>query len=403
MNDSTSPHPDTVTEVLAADVVVVGARCAGAATAMLLAEHGHDVVVGDRATFPSDTLSTHAIARTGIVQLDRWGLLDRVLDSGAPPIRDVIFHGDAAPVHRAVKERYGRDFLLAPRRTVLDEILVRGAADAGARIHTGVSVDGVRRDDEGRITGVYGRAGTTPVEVASRVVVGADGLRSRIARSVGAELTRVGPDGGATHYTYFAGDFPAMEYYLGAGAFGGIFPTHGGEACVWLCADAGDAAVVRRSTGSPAATFDVLMGAALPDLRDRLRAAHRTAPVRGMPQLPNQFRRPVGPGWALVGDAGYHRDAVTGHGMSDAFRDAELLADAVHRALDDPGAEAGALADYHATRDAMAAEIFDITCELSQFPPASRFAELQKALGRAIDAQSAELAARPRPAPCVAA
>ncbi len=399
----TEPHDTLTADVVVADVVVVGARCAGAATAMLLAERGHDVLVVDRATFPSDTLSTHAIARTGVVQLDRWGLLDRIVESGAPAIRDVVFHSGDASVHRAVKERFGRDFVIAPRRTVLDQILVDAAATAGARVRTGVTIEGVRRADDGRVRGVYGRTGIDPIEVSARVVVGADGLRSRIARSVGAELTRVGPDSGTTQYTYVAGEWPAMEYFLGDGTFGGIFPTHGGEACIWVCTDTADADVARRRHGTPDAMFDALLHDALPELADRLRGGTRTAPVRGMRQLPNQFRRPVGDGWALVGDAGYHRDAVTGHGISDAFRDAELLADALDRALRGDTDEAVALAGYHAARDAMAAEIFDITCELSQFPPAARFAELQKALGRAIDAHAAELAARPRPAPCVAA
>jgi flavin-dependent dehydrogenase len=390
-------------QLIAADVVVVGARCAGAATAMLLAERGHDVVVVDRAAFPSDTVSTHAIARTGVVQLDRWGLLERVLDSGAPAVRDVAFHSNGSTIHRTIKERHGRDFVVAPRRTALDSILVDAAAEAGARIHTGVTVEGVRRDDQGRVQGVYGRTSADAVEITARIVVGADGLRSRIARSVGAEITRLGPDGGATFYTYYAGDWPAMEYYLGTGRFSGIFPTHDGEACIWLCTDSDDAAVARRRYGTPEETFAALVEDSAPELAHRLRTATRTAPFRGINRLPNQFRQPVGPGWALVGDAGYHRDAVSGHGISDAFRDAELLAEAIDLTLTGDVDEATALDGYHAARDAMAAEIFDITCEMSQFPAVDRFADLQKALGRAVDAQAAELAARPRPTPCVTA
>lgn len=397
-DDISEIHP---VEAVTADVVVVGARCAGAATAMLLAEQGHDVIVVDRATFPSDTLSTHAIARTGVVQLDRWGLLERVVDSGAPRIRDVVFHRDGSSVHRVVKERHGRDFLIAPRRTVLDSILIDAAEAAGARVLTGVTVEGVRRADDGRVRGVFGRVGAEPFEAESRIVVGADGLRSRIARSVGAGMTRVGPDSGATFYTYFAGDWPAMEYHLGDGRFAGVFPTHHGEACIWLCTETEDAVAARRRHVTPEATFDALLRDAAPHLADRLGAATRTAPIKGMNHLPNHLRQPVGPGWALVGDAGLHRDAVSGHGISDAFRDAELLATALDLALTGEVDEDVALTGYHVERDAMVAEIFDITCEMSHFPPVDRFADLQKALGRAIEAQAAELAARRRHAPCV--
>ena len=85
------------------DVVVVGGRVAGSATAMLLARLGHDVVVVDQACFPSDTISTHSIARSGVVQLQRWGLLDAVLDSGAPAIRQVTFHALSGSVSRPIK------------------------------------------------------------------------------------------------------------------------------------------------------------------------------------------------------------------------------------------------------------------------------------------------------------
>src|SRR5262245_30104647 len=105
------------------DVVVVGGRVAGSATAMLLARLGHDVMVVDQASFPSDTTSTHAIARSGMVQLRRWGLLDAVLDSGAPAIRRVTFHAPGESVSRVVKHKAGVDFVVAPRRYVLDTIL----------------------------------------------------------------------------------------------------------------------------------------------------------------------------------------------------------------------------------------------------------------------------------------
>ncbi|MET0490910.1 MAG: FAD-dependent oxidoreductase, partial [Acidimicrobiales bacterium] len=168
------------------DVVVVGARCAGAATAMLLARQGHRVTLVDRATFPSDTISTHAVARGGVVQLARWGLLDAVLASGAPAIRRVRFYVGGEVIDRAIKERSGVDLLVAPRRHVLDHLLVEAAREAGAEVRTGVTMTGVTRAGA-RVTGVEGHdAEGDAIEISARFVVGADGLRSRVARAVGA-------------------------------------------------------------------------------------------------------------------------------------------------------------------------------------------------------------------------
>jgi flavin-dependent dehydrogenase len=160
------------------DIAVVGARVAGASTAMLLARAGHDVVVLERAQFPSDTLSTHGLSRSGVVQLGRWGLLDDVLASGAPAIRKVTFHVDGESIERRVKDRAGVDHLIAPRRHVLDPLIADAAAAAGADVRFGVTVTGVRQDDDGRVTGVCARdAAGDEFEIDARVVVGADGLR----------------------------------------------------------------------------------------------------------------------------------------------------------------------------------------------------------------------------------
>ena len=392
-------------DTLDADVIVVGARCAGSATAMLLAAAGHDVLLVDRATFPSDTLSTHAIARSGVVQLKRWGLLPAVLATGAPPIRDVAFHVDGATISRTFKEHAGVDLMVAPRRYVLDALLIEEAQRTGARVVTGVRVDSVRRDVTGRVSGVLGSSGDRRVSFRSRFVVGADGLRSRVARLVEAPYTEIRPAGsGAAHYAYFAGDWPAMEYYIGHRSFAGIFPTNDGEACIWVCSPSEDAERIRRSHRSVDDALNAMLHLASPELARRvLTTATRTSRSRGIIGQPNFVRHPIGPGWALVGDAGYHRDAITGHGISDAFRDAELAASALDRVLRGCANEARALAAYHAERDAQLREIFEITCELVMFPPVHRFIELQKQLARAIDNQAGTLAARPMPAlPAVA-
>ncbi|MGH9230608.1 MAG: NAD(P)/FAD-dependent oxidoreductase [Acidimicrobiales bacterium] len=381
------------------DVVVVGARAAGAATALLLARMGHDVAVLERAQFPSDTISTHSISRSGVVQLARWGLLDRVLASGAPAIRQVTFHAAGESVTRRVKHRAGVDHLVAPRRRVLDTIVADAAEAASANVRFGVTVTGVRQEG-GRVVGVTARdrAGE-PLELDARFVVGADGLRSRVARSVGASVDVAGHSNGATHYAYYAGPiWGGNEFFLADGTFAGVFPTNDGEACIWVCSSVDRAETTRRRASSPADALDRMLAEAAPDLAARLRGGHRRSPLRGALRLPYQVRQAFGPGWALVGDAGYHRDAITGHGISDAFRDAELLAVALDRALRGEVYDTAALAGYQRQRNEALREIFDITCALASYPPMAEFVELQRRLSGAIEKEAAVLAARPIPA-----
>jgi flavin-dependent dehydrogenase len=381
------------------DVVIVGARAAGAATALLLARQGHDVLLLDRSVFPSDTVSTHQIARTGVVQLHRWGLLPAVLDSGAPAIRQVTFATPSESMTRQIKDKSGVDLLVAPRRYILDDIVAQAAADAGADLRFGVTVTGLHLDDTGRVTGVYGydQSGAA-LDIRARFVVGADGLRSRVARAVGAEFTSYRGDSGAAQYAYYGGiPWPGIELIAADRALAGVFPTHHGEACIWICSPSTDAHLARRAAASREDAFTAYLGRAAPELADRLRAGRRTSPVTGMLRQPNYLRRAHGPGWALVGDAGYHRDAVTGHGLSDAYRDAELLAVALHRALRGEVDETTALAEYELQRDEALAETFDITCALASYPPIPEMVELQKRLAVAIDVEAAAAAARPIP------
>ncbi len=379
------------------EVIIVGARCAGAATALLLARQGHDVLLVDRASFPSDTLSTHAIARGGVVQLARWGLLDTVLASGAPQIRSVTFgFEDGGSMRRTIKPRAGVDFLLAPRRQILDTILLAAATDAGARFSGGLGVTEVVADGAGRAAGVRvrdarGREQTIP----ARVVVGADGVRSRIARAVGAPVVDDRGPGAQTHYAYVAGlDADGFEFHIAPGAFAGVFPTHAGEANVWVI-DPADSPAPAAPGADRAGSFLARLERASPALAGRVRHARITSPVRSASGLPNHVRQAAGPGWALVGDAGYHRDPITGHGITDAFRDAELLAVELGRALRGEASERDALAAYGRARDRALAPMLDLTCRLVAFPPPAEFTGLQRELSDVLDAEAHWLAALP--------
>ncbi|WP_238011704.1 FAD-dependent monooxygenase [Dactylosporangium sp. AC04546] len=375
------------------DVVIVGARAAGAATALLLARLGHDVVVLDRAVFPADTLSTHQIARTGVVQLHRWGLLDAVLGTGAPAIRRVSFTAGGETVTRAVKDKAGVDLLVAPRRQVLDTLLAEAAARAGARIRFGVTATGLRRDGTGRVVAVTGHDGRgDPVRYDGRFVVGADGLRSMVAREAGAAVVEEHAAGGAAQYAYYDGvPWDGIELIIADRALTGVFPTHDGAACVWICGPSGDAHRARRARPTRAEAFTAYLRRTAPELARRLEHGRRVSPVTGMLRTPNVRRAAHGPGWALVGDAAYHRDAVTGLGISDAYRDAELLAAALDAALRGTTDERAALAGYRHRHELALRELFDLTLALAAYPPVPRFVELQKRLAVAIDTAAADL------------
>jgi 2-polyprenyl-6-methoxyphenol hydroxylase-like FAD-dependent oxidoreductase len=263
----------------------------------------------------------------------------------------------------------------------------------------GVTVTGVKLNAEGRAIGVRGhdRSGE-PLEIDARVVVGADGLGSRVARSVGAAIIEDRHCQGAMRYAYFAGvAWSGIELFIADRALVGVFPTHRGEACIWVGSPTAEARAGRRGSARAADALTAQLDVAAPDLSARLRAGRRTSPVAMMLRAPNRLRQAHGPGWALVGDSGYHRDPVTGHGLSDAYRDAELLAVALDAVLRGDAEESTALAGYQRLRDRALREVFDLTCALAKYPPVSAFVALQRRLSHALDVEAAELAARPTP------
>jgi 2-polyprenyl-6-methoxyphenol hydroxylase-like FAD-dependent oxidoreductase len=373
------------------DVIVVGGRVAGAATALLLARRGWRVQVIERAERGADTLSTHALMKGGVLQLHRWGLLDAVCQAGTPPIRRTTFHfGDESLVLPA-KPVGGVDALYAPRRTVLDPILSDAAAAAGADVRFGTTVVGLLRDGDGRVRGVSTReADGSTHDVSARLVVGADGVRSLVAHSVDAPVTHRVEHAGSFAYAYFGTERDAFDGYQWCyrpGASAGVIPTNGGVlAWIGVPCDRFDREVRGRFDGA----FWHLIEATAPEMHGRLLAAPRTSRYRATRGRPSYVRRSSGPGWALVGDAAHFTDPLSAHGLTDALRDAELLARAVHDGLEDPSSMVEALTRYERRRDAISLPLLAATDAIASY--AWSMVEIREYLLALSDAMRDEVA-----------
>jgi flavin-dependent dehydrogenase len=328
---------------------------------MLLAREGLDVLVIDRSEYGSDALSTHALMRGAVMQLHNWGLLDAVKASGAAPVRRTSFHYGEERVDVRIKTEHGVDALYAPRRKVLDRILVDAARQAGARFRFGCTVDGLTRTDDGAVSGVRMRNASGRTEnISAGIVIGADGAHSTVAREVGAETLVEGNAATAAVYGYFAGmKDEGYRWGFGKGAAWGVIPTNNGATLVF----AGVPAAKYRETfaGDLAGGYIRTLETQSAALAREVRQAEPAERLRGFRGLAGFMRQPYGPGWALVGDAGYFRDPITAHGITDAFRDAELLSQAITS-----GREFG-FAEYRHLRDALGRPLFNVTERIADY------------------------------------
>jgi len=337
------------------DALVIGARAAGASTAMLLARRGLRVLAVERGSYGADTLSTHALMRAGVFQLARFGVLDRIVAAGTPLVDRTVFHYEDERVEVPIKPKDAVPGLFAPRRTLLDRVLVDAAVEAGASVRHGLRFGELVRSARGRVEGaelvdVDGRTQT----LRAGIVIGADGLHSTLAGLVEARVTRQGRHATATVYGYWSGlDVQGYHWYWGRDIAAGAIPTNDGR--VLLFAGVSPTRFARDFRHDVPGAYRRVLEQAAPELADRLKDATLVGGLHGFAGHRGYLRRPWGAGWALVGDAGYFKDPLTAHGISDALRDAELLADAVAAGGDD------ALAEYERRRDALSVELFDTT------------------------------------------
>lgn len=349
------------------DAIIVGARVAGATTALLLAQKGYSILLLDQDRFPSSTLSTHLFFTDTMDVFERIGVLERVLEIDAPRLKRLRFPYVDAPF----PNRNGRDFALCIRREVLDVLLVDAAeADPHIDVRTGTRVIGLEHAG-GRVSGVrYRPIGTADESRANgRIVIGADGRNSFVAREVQAKSYFDVPALFAWYYAYFPevplDDPPSaladrLDAYPEVGANYGasfVFPTDSGLTLVGFGVqhDAFDA--FRRDH-----RHYFLEGISrVPAVAKRIDEIQPEGRIVGTGDLPNSFRVPTGPGWALVGDSASHKDPHTVQGMGDATRASIMLTEALDRWWRGDSSESDALERYHAARDADLLPMYDFT------------------------------------------
>jgi 2-polyprenyl-6-methoxyphenol hydroxylase-like FAD-dependent oxidoreductase len=370
------------------DVIIIGARVAGASTGMLLARSGLRVLVVDQARFPSDTLSTHQVQLPGVARLARWGLLEPLLDAGTPPTTGVRFHAGSAMIEGQFPAYQGVDMLLSPRRTLLDALLVDTARAAGAEVREGCAVTELITNGQ-RVSGVRltDRGSGATVAESATLIVGADGRNSTVARLVDAPVRRSTPAKTFAFYTYWDGlPVKGGEIYAAPARAVSAWPTNDGLVMTYVAGPAADFEDVRRdSTAHLHAALD-----RAGTLGERARGAVQVGPTRGTNDLPNIVRRAYGPGWALAGDAGLVMDPITGLGIGHALRDAELLVTAITEGLGGGMALNKALARYEKQRNHETLPVFKFTVGLANLRAVSAAEERMFAAIGASDQEASQ-------------
>jgi len=335
------------------DVIVVGARCAGATAAMLLARKGYAVLLLDRATFPSEIPHGHFIHRHGPRRLAAWGLLDRIVSADCPPIVNATVDLGDFPLTGRDLAVDGIAFGYAPRRAVLDNVLVQAAVDAGVELREGCTLEALAADRSG-VTGIRarGRQGRS-FTAHARLTIGADGRHSRVATLAGAPAIEVHPTAACWYFSYWSGvACEGLEQYLRRDRVLFVHPTSDRLTAIFAACPA----AARPRTRDAIETHVLEAIDRVPSLAERVREGRREERFKGAVDLPNVVRKAWGPGWALAGDAACHKDPYLALGVCDAFRDAESLADAVDDGLSGRMRLEDALAVHesrqaHASRD----------------------------------------------------
>jgi menaquinone-9 beta-reductase len=351
------------------------------------------VLAIDRGRYASDTVSTHALMRAGVLQLSRWGVLEGIKSAGTPVVRSTSFHYGDEVVAVPIKPQPDIEGLYAPRRTVIDRLLVDAAQEAGATIAFETHLVDLVRADNGRVSGVRLKDGLDRErQVSAELVIGADGVHSTVARLVGSECYRTGRHATGVVFSYWSGArFDGYHWYFNPGVSAGAIPTNDGLTCIF--ASVPQARFHETMKDGTDAGYRQVLRACGSDLAAIVDESERVEKYRGFSGEIGFFRQSFGPGWALVGDAGYFKDPLTAHGITDAFIDADLLAQAVAA-----GTEA-AFAGYQSARDTLAVAHFDVTDAVASFEwDLPTVQQLHRALSEEMKKESREVTRFARPA-----
>jgi 2-polyprenyl-6-methoxyphenol hydroxylase-like FAD-dependent oxidoreductase len=332
-----------------------------------LGRKGYKVLLLDKASFPSDTVSTHFIHAPGVAALERWGLRDAMVATGSPPVDRYRFDFGFLTIEGSprldgqVVEGYG------PRRYLMDTLLVEGADQAGVEVRTGFTVEEILREDDGTVVGISGRDRSgTGATARARVVIGADGRRSLVAKAVRPKQYNDRPTYAIANYAYFSG-LPETSFAVWARdrRGWGTIPTNDGLTIL----------VVGWPEDEYKANRGDIEGNVMksleqaPEFAELARSAKRESRYWGVADMAGYFRKPFGDGWALVGDAGYHKHPITAMGMTDAFLDAERLTDALDAVWSGGESWEETLALYQKTRDEHAMPVYEMTCQFASMQP----------------------------------
>ncbi|MGW0807790.1 NAD(P)/FAD-dependent oxidoreductase [Nonomuraea sp. NPDC002799] len=324
------------------DVIVVGARCAGSPTAMLFARAGYRVLLLEKARFPQDKLSSHYIHQPGVALLDEWGLLEKVRDTGCPPLDHASYETPGVRVEGCSLPAGGQRAAYAPRRFLLDPILADAAVAAGVELREECQVRELVFDGD-RVTGVKVRTRAGDSVERARLVVGADGMRSLVARQVKAPTRIEDARMTCTYYSYWDGLPANFELYEKPGRWVGAVPTNGGLTLVMAYFPQAEFNHVRLDAQS---AYLAAVRETAPALGARLAESRQAEQLYGTGEQRNFFREAYGPGWALVGDAVHHKDSIAARGITDAFTQARLLTEHIGAGLHDESALNRALRRY---------------------------------------------------------
>lgn len=359
------------------DAIIIGARVAGSILASLLGDGDHRVLLLDRASFPSDTLSTHFFRAPALRAFERIGVREQV-EATAPRLTVNFNAVDGTVFPEAVDRPDDFPYYLCVRRITLDEILV-----SRARVTEGVELreQAVATDllwEGGRCVGVAWKEGKERCQARARVVVGADGVRSFLARKVRSQPEHEEPVRRAMYYAYYQGippeDGPAAEFHYRGNQLAYCFPT---DANLTLLAGSVPIEQFDEFKRDPESQLKQLLDS-MSALAPRLRHAVREGPLRGTGSIPGYLRVPYGPGWVLVGDSGIVMDPWSGQGIDQGATAAVILAEHLCSFLLAEADWGTAMAAFHKERNEFSGKAYRRTCSFaSDFRPMT-----QKALER---------------------